>query len=144
MFAGLTTVLIFSLGLLACNDNQNSKEGTFQIGNKCETSECFSEALQRSKQEIQNLSQGCNTSSDCSLVALDFLCNKSYTSILESELKTYTTIIENFHKLFDDESEGGWACSMEWSPTYDPNNYESQCVESKCEAIYLGDPSMEI
>lgn len=139
----VASLLILSIGLFACNESEISNADDFDQISKihrdnCETSECFRARLEKTQQEIQNLSQGCSVASDCRIVALDFICNKSYTSILKSEIETYDEMVENFEKALASQETVGFVCTMEWFPTYDRNNYESQCVENQCEAIYIG------
>ena len=116
------SLLILSLGLFACNESKIWSTDSIR---------------EKHRQDIQNLSVGCSVDSDCRIVALDYSCNLAYTSILESEIETYDQIVENFEKAVASQETLFLVCPAIWFPTYDRNNYESQCVENQCEAIYI-------
>jgi len=85
-------------------------------------------------EEIRGLDQSCQVAEDCILVSLDIVCDKSFLSIANEQVENYTDIVDQY---FEQNSEPHY-CSDEWSPRFDINNYESQCVQNQCRAVYLG------
>lgn len=123
-------LVLSSLYLTACDE-------TTVKAIKCDD-KSLKEALSLfAKQLGEDIDRSCDTDGDCLVVSADFACNKSYTAINESALLEYNQLLADFR-----EENGDLACTMEWSPSYDINNYEAKCAEEAegvrlCVAHYL-------
>jgi hypothetical protein len=132
-------VVLFSLS--ACVDVSDANLNSNNLSNDtkrcfdCDTYQLLGESsIEVSVREIRGLDQSCQVAADCVLVSLDIVCEKSFISIADHQAEAYTAIVNQY---FEQNSEPHY-CSDEWSPRFDINNYESQCVQNQCRAVYLG------
>ena len=145
MIGRFQSAIIFALlgfGLFGCVENEIfrvqsdfERKTTQERCFDCDTTQLIGETpIEIATGEIRNLNQTCEIAEDCILVSLDIVCEKSFLSIADDQAEAYAAIVDAY---FEQNPETHY-CSTEWSPRFDVNNYESQCVQNQCRAVYLG------